>query len=104
MEIPEHKYAIYKWVNADGLSDDEWKDFLYELDQFPKIFSFDGIDEEDKSICFKFHRYVPKQKSDIDKCLKGNRILSSKVMKIIQEKMSGRLYFNINKGFIKKVL
>ncbi len=101
--IPEHKYIRCKWLTLQGFSDDEWETFKKEMSQHHKMFLIDGVDEEDRSICFKFKRFIPKSHSDIKLCLEKNRRTEQLVLKTISNNISPRVYFNAGKGIIKKL-
>lgn len=101
--IPEHKYARFKWLTIQGFNEEEWERFKVEMSQHHTMFHVDGIDEEDRSICFKFKRFVPKSESEIKRCLNENHKTEQLVLKTISKNISSRIYFNAGKGIIKKL-
>lgn len=101
--IPEHKYARFKWLTIQGFNEEEWERFKSEMSQHHTMFYIDGVDEDDRSICFKFKRFVPKSESEIKRCLKENHKTEQLVLKTISKNISSRIYFNVGKGIIKKL-
>ncbi len=101
--IPEHKYARYKWLTIRGFSDVEWERFKSEMAQHYRMFHIDGIDEDERSICFKFNQFVPKVETEIKRCLKENQKTEQLVLRTIVNNISSRVYFNAGKGIIKKL-
>ena len=101
--IPEYKYARYKWITISGFTDIEWERFKSEMSQHSKMFSIDGIDEEERAICFKFKRFVPVVETEIKKCREGNQKTEQLVLKTIVNNISSRVYFNVGKGILKKL-
>lgn len=101
--IPEHKYIRCKWLTIQGFNDEEWETFKKEMSQHSKMFLIDGIDEEDRSICFKFKRFIPKSQSEIRLCLEKNKKTEQLVLKTISQNIAPTVYFNAGKGIIKKL-
>lgn len=102
--IPEHKYAIYYWLTLENFNREEWERFIQDLSPFTKLFTIDGIDEECQSLCFKFSRFVPKDKSQIKICKEKNLIYKKEFLKALREDIRGRVYFNVNRGVLKKII
>lgn len=101
--IPEHKYARFKWLTIQNFSDVEWERFKSEMAQHHTMFHIDGIDEEERSICFKFTRFIPKTEKEIKNCLVANQRTEQLVLRTIVNNISSRIYFNAGKGIIKKL-
>jgi hypothetical protein len=101
--IPEHKYARFKWLTIHNFSDVEWERFKSEMAQHHTMFHIDGIDEEERSICFKFTRFIPKTEKEIKNCLVANHKTEQLVLRTIVNNISSRIYFNAGKGIIKKL-
>lgn len=101
--IPEHKYAVYYWVQMIGFTDEEWDEFKKQMSNFPKAYSYDGVDDEEKTVCFKFKVNIPKNELEIEKCYQANLRIKKDVIKTISNNISGRVYFNSKRGTLTKL-
>lgn len=101
--IPEHKYAEYYWLTFENFDVEEWERFKKDLSPFTKLFTFDGIDDENQSICFKFARFVPRTGTELTSCKKKNLLYKKEFIKALQQDIRGKVYFNIKRGIIKKL-
>jgi len=101
--IPEQEYSEFKWITVQGFNDEEWEKFKTELTPFNKLYNIDGIDEEDRSVCFKFNIYIPKNPSQIKSCKYLNQKFKTKFIQALSKNISGRMYFNAKHGIIKKL-
>lgn len=101
--IPEHKYAEYYWLTLEGFTEEEWETFKKDMSPFFKLFTFDGIDDEEKSICFKFARFKPANETQITICKKRNLLYKKEFIKAFQQDIRGKVYFNVKRGTIKKL-
>lgn len=101
--IPEHKYADYYWITLKGFSTSEWENFKKEMCNFPKAYTYDGLDDEEMTVCFKFSRHIPKNSLEVMKCKKQNTRVKKDVLKAISNNLRGKVYFNVSKGILKKL-
>lgn len=104
-QTPEHSYADYYWITLENFNEEEWERFKQDLSPFTKLFTFDGFDEETKSVCVKFSRYRPKNGTpeEIFYCKKKNSMYKREFLKAFQQDIRGKVYFNIKRGTLKKL-
>ena len=103
-KIPEHKYVSYYWLKVRNFNDAEWERFKKDLSEFQSLFTYDGIDEEERDICFKFCVSAPKDESQIEKCKKLNEYYKEAFIKEVKKNLHGRVYFNIKRQELKKIV
>jgi len=103
MNYPEHKYCSYYWITLQNFNQEEWERFKEEISPFQNIFNFDGIDEDENSVCLKFNRYVPQNDIEVRACKELNLSLKKGFIKAFSEDIRGKVYFNASKGILKKL-
>lgn len=101
--IPEHKFAEYYWITLENFTKEEWERFKKDFSPFTKLMNIDGIDEEEKSLCFKFSRAIPKSDVEIKKCKTINQVYKKEFIKALQKDIRGKVYFNASRGLLKKL-
>lgn len=101
--IPEHKYTEYYWITLQNFDLEEWENFKREMQNFPKAYTYDGIDDESMSVCFKFGRYIPKLGTEIKQCRQKNLKIKRDILNAIANNTRGKVYFNIRRGILKKL-
>jgi len=101
--ILEKEYAHFYRITLQGYDEEEWENFKEQMGQFPKAYTYDGIDDEEKSICFKFATYKPRNLQEVKKCNKANLRIKRDVIDTISRNIRGGAYFNVRRGTIKKV-
>ena len=104
MKIPEHKYVSYYWLKVTNFNNAEWEKFKEDLSEFTNLFTYDGIDEEDREICFKFCVRKPKSVEEIDRCKKINTYYKDQFIKEVKKNLHGKVYFNTKRQEIKKLV
>lgn len=103
MKIKEHSYAEYYWLTLEGYDQEEWEAFKQQMGCFPKAYTYDGIDDEDHSVCFKFARHIPQSPTQIRVCKYKNAQIKKEVIKTIANNLRTRVYFNVRRGILKKL-
>lgn len=99
--ILEKDYVYCYWLEVD-LTDKEFKVFTQELDKVKIPNLIDGVDEESKSICFKFGQCKPTKPQEIKWAKRVNESNCKRFMQLLSKRIDGRLYFNVNHGVIKR--
>lgn len=101
--ILEKDYAVAYWLECQ-LTDEEFKVFTENIEQINNkhlIQLIDGVDEEGKSICFKFNNFKPDHPTKIKWAKAQNEKSCKRFMQLLSKKIDGRLYFNVNHNVIK---
>jgi hypothetical protein len=84
----------------EGFSTNEFNEFVKNIGT---VKVFDGIDEEDMSVCYTFKKYKPWSPRDIRACKAKNEKLCRTFMGCVKEAIKGKVYFNVNTKVIKKL-
>lgn len=101
--ILEKDYGYWYWLDCK-LTDEEFEAFTKNIEEVNNkhlINLIDGIDTEDKSICFKFSQCKPEHPTKIKWAKTVNEAHCKKFMQLLSKKIDGRLYFNVNHHVIK---
>lgn len=96
-------YAEYYWLTLVDYDDETWEIFKESMGQFPKAYTWDGWDDENHSICFKFATHVPRNESEIKICKERNLKVKRDILKTIENNLHGKVYFNKSKGILKNL-